>query len=155
MSHLVLPSSGPAMPMSFSRRDALNLSALGLGGLALNGFTGAFAGAAQSSLTPQTPHHEPKARRVIFLFMHGGPSQVDTFDHKPLLDRDDGKDLPFEKAARIDATPKLLKSPWKFARHGECGQWVSELLPHTAKHVDAQPRSVAWPGRFDAAYRQR
>ena len=120
--HLAL--SGPAMTTRFSRRDALNVSALGLGGLALNGLTGAFANAGQNSLAPQTPHHEPKARRVIFLFMHGGPSQVDTFDHKPLLDSDDGKDLPFEKAARIDATPKLLKSPWKFARHGECGQWV-------------------------------
>ena len=128
--------SVPAMNNHLSRRDALSLSTLGLGGLALNGLAGVSAAAEENSLTSQTPHHEPKARRVIFLFMHGGPSQVDTFDHKPLLDRDDGKDLPFEKAARIDATPKLLKSPWKFARHGECGQWVSELLPHTARHVD-------------------
>ncbi|MGZ0169789.1 MAG: DUF1501 domain-containing protein, partial [Planctomycetales bacterium] len=74
------------MSTPLSRRDALSLSALGLGGLTLNGLPGAFAKVANNSLAPQMPHHEPKARRVIFLFMHGGPSQVDTFDHKPLLD---------------------------------------------------------------------
>jgi hypothetical protein len=68
--------------------------------------------------------------------MHGGPSQVDTFDYKPRLQREDGKDLPFKPAERIDAAPTLLRSPWKFARYGESGNWVSELLPHTAKQID-------------------
>lgn len=81
-------------------------------------------------------HHPARAKRVIVLFMHGGPSQVDTFDYKPRLQQDDGKELPFAAAKNIDAKPKLMKSPWKFARHGQCGQWVSELLPHTARHVD-------------------
>jgi hypothetical protein len=116
-----------------SRRDMLKLSALGLGGIALNTLPTTYA-ANRASLT--TPHHLPRARRVIFLFMHGGPSQVDTFDYKPQLQKDDGKQLPFAPAKNISATPKLLKSPWKFARHGQCGQWVSELLPRTAKHVD-------------------
>ena len=106
-------------------------TAAGLGGLSLVGAAGA-SGAAQRL----QPHHRPLAKSVIMLFMHGGPSQVDTFDYKPQLQRDDGKQLPFEKAKNIDAIPKLLKSPWKFSRHGECGGWVSELLPHTARHID-------------------
>lgn len=80
--------------------------------------------------------HEPKARRVIVLFMHGGPSQVDTFDYKPLLQKHDGRELPFKAASNIDAVPKLMKSPWRFQRHGECGSYVSELLPNMAKQID-------------------
>ena len=109
------------------------MTATGLGGLTLA--TAPSRAAIDSSSTNQT-HHAPRVRRVIFLFMHGGPSQVDTFDYKPLLQRDDGKPLPFKAAANIDAVPKLLKSPWKFARHGDCGGWVSDLLPHTARHID-------------------
>ncbi len=116
-----------------SRRDMLKLSALGLGGISLHTVPTTYA--ADREMVG-IPHHPPRARRVIFLFMHGGPSQVDTFDYKPQLQKDDGKQLPFAPAKNINATPKLLKSPWKFARHGECGQWVSELLPQTAKHVD-------------------
>jgi hypothetical protein len=119
---------------SYSRRHALKLSALGLGGLALNTLPPAIARA--GGLSPQKPHHPATAKRVIFLFMHGGPSQVDTFDYKPKLQEMDGKDLPFQAAKNIDATPKLLKSPWKFSRHGETGHWVSELMQHTAKHID-------------------
>jgi hypothetical protein len=69
--------------------------------------------------------------------MHGGPSQVDTFDYKPRLQRDDGKDLPFAPAQGVGVlSRKLLASPWKFARHGQSGNWVSALFPHTAAHVD-------------------
>lgn len=118
-----------------TRRDVLKLSALGLGGITIGGLHSSLAHADRVS-NRSTPHHLPRAKRVIFLFMHGGPSQVDTFDYKPKLQIDDGKQLPFAPAENISATPKLLKSPWKFARHGQCGQWVSELLPHTAKHVD-------------------
>lgn len=90
-----------------------------------------------SATTPlRQPHHPPRARRVIFLFMHGGPSQMDTFDYKPRLQKEDGQQLPFAPAANIDAVPKLMRSPWKFARHGECGGWVSELLPNLARHID-------------------
>ena len=121
---------------SLNRRELLRLSTLGLGGLCLGGLPGIDALAAPSPLAPKPSHHSPQARRVIFLFMHGGPSQVDTFDYKPKLQEDDGKPLPFEPAANISAVPKLLKSPWKFARHGESGQWVSELLPNIARHMD-------------------
>ncbi len=91
---------------------------------------------ASDAIRPIGLHHAPKVRRVIFLFMHGGPSQVDTFDYKPKLQVADGKPLPFEAPPNIDAKPVLLKSPWKFSQHGESGLWVSELFPHVAKHVD-------------------
>lgn len=119
-----------------TRRTALRLLSSGMGGLALAGLPAGLSAAPRNPLAPRVPHLVPKAKRVIFLFMHGGPSQVDTFDYKPRLQQDDGKDLPFAPAMNIDAKSKLLKSPWKFAQHGECGQWVSELLPHTARHVD-------------------
>ena len=90
-----------------------------------------------SPLAPKAPHFAPRAKRVIFLFMHGGPSQVDTFDYKPLLQRDHGKPLPFAKPRVVSSqTGNLLKSPWKFARHGQSGLWVSELFPHVARSVD-------------------
>ncbi len=119
-----------------SRRRALQLSAATLGGLTFSGLPAALRGATSETGTQLLPHHAPRAKRVIFLFMHGGPSQVDTFDYKPRLQTDDGQPLPFDPASNIDAVPKLMKSPWKFARHGECGNWVSELLPNTARHMD-------------------
>jgi hypothetical protein len=74
---------------------------------------------------------------VIFLFMHGGPSQVDTFDYKPLLQRDHGKPLPFAKPrVQFAETGNLLASPWKCAQHGASGAWVSELFPNVATKVD-------------------
>ncbi len=91
---------------------------------------------AADSIQPLGVHHAPHVRRVIFLFMHGGPSQVDTFDYKPQLQVADGKPLPFEAPPNLDAKPVLLKSPWKFAQHGQSGLWVSELFPHVAKKVD-------------------
>ena len=87
----------------FTRRDMLKASAAGFGSLALAGLVAyearadARSGARANPLAVRPPHFEPKAKRVIFLFMHGGPSQVDTFDYKPLLERDHGKPLPFDK----------------------------------------------------------
>ncbi|MBP85509.1 MAG: sulfatase [Planctomycetaceae bacterium] len=121
---------------SITRRDMLRASAASLGGIALTGLPRSFASAATGPLAPQPTHHAARAKRVVFLFMHGGPSHVDTFDYKPRLQIDNGKELPFKAADNISAIPKLLKSPWKFARHGECGNWVSELLPNIAKHID-------------------
>lgn len=115
-----------------TRRDVLRS---GLAGLTLSGLAQA-APARPIETSHRGPHHPARAKRVIFLFMHGGPSQVDTFDFKPKLQQDDGRKLPFEAASNIDAVPKLMKSPWKFARHGECGGWVSELLPHMAQRID-------------------
>lgn len=82
-------------------------------------------------------HVKPRVKRVIFLFMHGGPSHVDTFDYKPLLKRDDGKPLPFALPPNIDAVPKLMNGPWKFKQRGESGMWVSDLLPHMAEQADS------------------
>ncbi|KAA5547359.1 DUF1501 domain-containing protein [Roseiconus nitratireducens] len=79
----------------------------------------------------------PRVKRVIFLFMHGGPSHVDTFDYKPRLAREDGKPLPFDLPPNLDAVPKLMNGPWKFARRGRSGLWVSELLPHMATVADS------------------
>jgi hypothetical protein len=88
-------------------------------------------------LAPRPGHYPAKAKRVIFLFMHGGPSQVDTFDYKPLLDRDHGKPLPFAKPRVVSSeTGNLLRSPWRFQQHGKSGTWVSSLFPHLASCVD-------------------
>ena len=88
-------------------------------------------------LAAKNPHFIPRARRVVFLFMKGGPSHVDTFDPKPALDRDNGKAPPFAlPEVTFAAQGNLLKSPWRFHQYGESGLPVSELFPHVARHVD-------------------
>ena len=128
-----------------SRREVLRMSSAGFGSLALAGLIGEEARAAAKvapvqatdPLAPKPPHFEPRAKCVIFLFMHGGPSQVDTFDYKPLLQRDHGKPLPFERPKVVSSeTFNLLKSPWTFKQYGESGAWVSDLFPEFTKHVD-------------------
>lgn len=117
----------------------LQQSASGFGLLALQGLLGSEAQAAALAdpLAAKKPHFPARAKRVIFLFMKGGPSQVDTFDPKPLLDRDHGKPLPFAlPRVTFAKTSNLLKSPWKFRQHGESGLPVSELFPHVARCVD-------------------
>jgi hypothetical protein len=85
----------------------------------------------------RAPHHAPRAKRVIFLYMPGGPSHVDLFDPKPRLLKDNGKPLPFEKPKlERTKTSNLLASPWKFAKYGQAGTEVSELLPQVASHMD-------------------
>jgi hypothetical protein len=99
----------------------------------------AMAGMAQAESTVGL-HHAPRAKRVIFLFMHGGPSHVDTFDYRPELQKRSGERLPFAPAKNLDPSStsqaKLLGSPWKFRQHGESGLWASELFPEVAKHAD-------------------
>ena len=121
-----------------SRREMLGRSAAGFASLALTGLLAEEASAMRADpLAVRPPHHPAKAKRVIFLFMHGGPSQIDTFDYKPLLDRDHGKPLPFAKPRVVSAeTGNLLRSPWKFRQHGQSGAWVSELFPHVAGIAD-------------------
>lgn len=123
---------------SVSRRELLRASSAGFGSLALMGMLGANARAEDKSpLSEKQPHFAPKAKRVIFLFMHGGPSQVDTFDYKPFLIRDHGKPLPFARPKVVSGeTFNLLKSPWEFRQYGESGMWVSDLFPEVAKKVD-------------------
>lgn len=115
-----------------SRRDMLQQSALGFGSLALTSLL-----QAENPLAAKRPHFRPRAKRVIFLFMKGGPAHMDTFEYKPLLQRDHGKPLPFDKPKVTFAkTGNLLASPWQFKPYGQCGHMVSELFPHVARHVD-------------------
>lgn len=119
-----------------SRRQMLQQSAVGFGHLAL---TAMLAEAQQSAdpLAPRPPHFPARARRIIFLFMKGGPSHIDTFDYKPRLQRDDGKPLPFPgPRVQFAQTGNLMKSPWRFRKYGQSGIDVSELFPHVAECVD-------------------
>ena len=122
------------------RRRMLQGSAVGFGHLALTAMLHADAARANDVKRPEASpkyHFPPRAKRIIFLFMKGGPSHVDTFDFKPKLQADDGKDLPFEKpSVQFAATGKLLASPWKFDPYGENGIMVSTLFPNVARCVD-------------------
>lgn len=127
-----------------SRRRCLQTAALGFGHLALAsllaeeaGAEGPRTGATADPLAPRPPHHPPRARRVIFLFMKGGPSHVDTFDYKPMLQRDHGRPYPFARPrVTFASTGTLLASPWSFRRYGASGSWVSTLFPNVARCVD-------------------
>src|SRR5438132_3023366 len=123
-----------------SRRMLLSRSAVGFGSLALASLLADGADAQSPPADPlaaKPPHLVPRAKRVIFLFMKGGPSHVDTFDYKPLLERDHGKPLPFDKPrVQFAPTGNLLKSPWKCKKHGDSGIEVSELFPQVAQCVD-------------------
>ncbi|MBL9091162.1 MAG: DUF1501 domain-containing protein [Planctomycetaceae bacterium] len=123
-----------------TRRQVLQSTACGFGSLALAGLLNK-PGVAANPLAPKTPHLTPKAKRVIFLFMAGGVSQVDSFDYKPLLEKEDGKSREFNDARNVarsgkGSTARVMKSLWKFAQHGKSGKWASELFPEMAKHVD-------------------
>jgi len=123
----------------FSRRQMLQRSAVGFGHLALASLLSEEAQATHSlnPLEPKSPHVSARAKRVIFLFMKGGPSHLDTFDYKPKLQKDHGKELPFAKPrVQFAKTGNLLASPWKFKKYGQSGIEVSELFPHVAQHVD-------------------
>ncbi len=123
--------------MNLTRREWLSRAGAGFGGLAAAGLLGLEAAASDDPLAPRPPHAAPRARRVIFLFMHGGPSAVDTFDYKPRLNRDSGLPLPFAKPRVVFAqTGNLLRSPWAFRRCGDSGAWVSDLFPNVARHAD-------------------
>ena len=117
------------------RRDFLRRCGMGFGGLALGGLMGGNASAANvSEMTG--PHFAPKAKRVVHLFMNGGPSQVDTFDPKPQLQLQHGKPIPLDGLKTERPTGTALRTPFTFDRYGQCGLEVSELFKHTAKHAD-------------------
>lgn len=127
MSHV------PSTP--FSRRAVLKSASAGFGYVALAGLLGQYSkparadsAAAPSPLAPKTPHFPVKAKRIIFLFMQGAMSQMDTLEYKAQLQSSDGKEGP--------GGGTLTASKFKFAQHGQTGTWMSELLPHMAKHVD-------------------
>src|SRR5262249_21058639 len=117
-------------PSAISRRDMLRGMGAGFGLLGLAGVlaTESTARAASNPLAPRAGHFTPKAKRVIFLFMNGGPSHVDTFDPKPGLTTHDGKDPP-ENIPGVRKGGKLMKSPFAFQKCGAAGIEVSEIFP--------------------------
>lgn len=125
-----------------TRRRALEQAACGFGYLALAGLAQSQAAAATSSpLAPRPGHHAPRAKRIIFVFMAGGISQVDSFDYKPLLESRDGEMLPFDDARNLarsgmGAKSRVMKPLWPFAPRGQCGRMTSELFPEIGRHVD-------------------
>jgi hypothetical protein len=128
---------------AFSRRRALQTVACGFGHLALTGLAQQVSAASSVSnpLVSKLTHHPAKAKRVIFLFMAGGVSHVDSFDHKPLLTQRNGEMREFDDARTLAKTGKIvphrvMQPLWKFRQHGDCGRWVSELFPRMAEHVD-------------------
>lgn len=119
-------SNSPIM----SRRQMLQTASCGFGAMALADLCNQEATAAHTNpLAPKKPHFAPRAKRVIFLYMRGGPAQMDTFEYKPQLVKDDNKSIRSKNR-------KALGSPYKFTQHGKSGQWISELCPHVAKHAD-------------------
>src|SRR5437763_3880798 len=118
------------MHPTINRRHALKSAACGFGYLAL-------AGLANAS-EERCGHHPAKAKRVIFIFMQGGPSQVDSFDYKPRLARDDGRMMPFDDARtfarnRTVVEHRVMQNLWRFRQYGQSGKWVSNLFPHIGR----------------------
>ena len=140
-------SDAPALH-ALTRRHFFRDCTLGVGKMALASLLAESALRADpASSGPRGPHFPPKAKSVIYLFMAGGPSQLDMYDYKPQLNKLDGQPIPqsiiegkrfafMDSSFNLKNTPKILGTTRKFARHGQCGAWVSELYPHVAKVVD-------------------
>ncbi|HUY93207.1 MAG TPA: DUF1501 domain-containing protein [Pirellulales bacterium] len=144
MTHPCCP--GPQPAFGLSRRMFLQRFGMGLGGIALADLMGQPSQARAASVPGvlPAPHFAPQAKRVIYLFQSGGPSQLETFDYKPLLNEKQGQPLPDEvrRGQRLtgmsgnQASLPLAGSIFPFRQHGQSGAWISDLLPHTAKIVD-------------------
>ena len=132
----------PPLPHDVSRREMIRRCTMGFGSLGLLGTLAADGrlladqgSSAAGPLAPKAPHFAPKAKRVVHFFFNGGMSQVDTFDHKPSLEKYDGKPVPLElKTER--RTGAAMRSPFAFAPAGQCGKMVSEIFPELAKQAD-------------------
>jgi hypothetical protein len=130
--------------LALTRRELLNRCGTGMGALALAGLmaeVGLTASPAEAAgpinpLSPKTPHFPVKAKHVIHLFMNGGPSQVDTFDPKPMLDKYHGQALPMANFRTERRTGAAYRSPYKFQKYGKSGIEVSELFAKTAESID-------------------
>lgn len=138
---------GRYQPLALTRREMLVRSANGFGAAALAALAidpayGAAAASSQGNaglnpFAPRSSHFRPRAKNVIFLFMDGGPSQVDTFDPKPRLAREHGEPIKMKvQPTQFDNVGKVLASPWPFRQHGQSGIPVSDLFPHMATCVD-------------------
>jgi len=124
-----------------TRRCFLRQSGVGVGSIALASLLASESSAASDPLAPRLPHFAPKAKRVIYMFHAGAPSHLDLFDHKPELEKWNGKKPPAEllkgyRAAFIKPDSALLGPKFKFAKHGQAGMDVAEILPHTAAIAD-------------------
>ena len=131
----------PTCPnIATSRRDMLSRCGMGMGGLALGSLlateTAKAAPASNNPMLPKSPQFPAKAKRVIHLFMNGGPSQVDTFDPKPALEKYVGKSVPGGNLKTERPTGSALPSPFRFRKYGESGIEVSELFPNVAQSID-------------------
>lgn len=124
-------------PALLSRRALLRQSSAGAGLLALRTMMAAESDP-ETLLSPKIPHFAPKAKRVIFLLMHGGPSSIDIFDPKPRLERDNGKPIPFKRGLTFgeDSVGGLMKPLWPFKHYGQSGLPVSDLFPHVGSCAD-------------------
>ncbi|WP_421828652.1 DUF1501 domain-containing protein [Larkinella sp.] len=129
---------------TFNRRSFLNKASWGLGSLALGSLLPSQLFSNPAERIETVPNRAPKAKRVVYLFQSGGPSQLETFDYKPYLEKMHGKDLPASvrkgqrltsMSAQQSALP-LVSSPYKFAQYGKSGAWASELMPYTGKVAD-------------------
>ena len=134
-----LPTLDPSI-LGISRREMLGRFGAGFGTLGLQQMLSQQASADSdtgSPLAPKAPHFAPRAKRIIQLFMPGGPSQVDTFDHKPLIEKYAGQrpELVDRKSLR-NTKNGLMKSPFGFKQYGENGKWVSDIFPKVAEKVD-------------------
>ena len=120
-----------------TRRDMLRQTSLGFGSIALTSMFQEQAWA-ENLLAPKKPHFKPRVNRVIFLFMKGGPSQVDTFEYKPKLYPLDGKTIDVKTFGRGGKKNKgrVVGPKWEFSQYGQSGKHVSTLFPHLAKRVD-------------------
>ncbi|MFT5123896.1 MAG: hypothetical protein ACI9TH_002256 [Kiritimatiellia bacterium] len=126
-----------ATPTTTDRRTLLKTAACGFGHLALAGLAQPAAASGIPNLHPKGTHFAPRAKRVIFIFMQGGPSQVDTFSYKPQLEADSGTEKTFYNArSREISKHTLQKSLWEFKQHGQSGAYVSSIFPNIAQHVD-------------------
>lgn len=120
-----------------TRREFMGRGAMGFGSLALMGLLQEQGEAASATLFPRVPHHPPRAKNVIFLFMDGGVSQVDSFDPKPLLAKENGQKPKFKLDKTVfNNNGNILKSPWDFKRYGESGLPISDLFPHIGSCAD-------------------
>ncbi len=125
-----------------TRREALKKTGAGFGMVGLANMiaehvqAGSIGASGEASLEPKKPHFAPKAKQVIFLFLNGGPSQVDTFDPKPMLDKYHGQTMPGDHPKAKEERGTLMRSPFAFQRYGQSGLEVSELFQKTAQYID-------------------
>lgn len=130
-------------PAAMNRRSMLQQSACGFGSVALAALMADPSYGTEeikersNSLEPKPTDYEPKVKRIVYLYMDGGPSQIDTWDPKPLLDKENGKPFKMKiEPTQFNNIGNTLASPWKFKQYGESGTPVSQLFPHVAEHVD-------------------